>query len=823
MTIRMSGMVSGIDTESLVSAMVSTYVSKKEKYQKAQTKLSYKQDAWKALNTKVYSLYSSISSLRFSSAYSMKKTTVSDATKATITAGSNAINGTQSLQIKQLARSGYITGAKLAKGTTEDTTLASLGYTGADTTISVKTASGTKDITIGKDSKISDVVKAMNDAGVKASFDATNSRMFVSSTETGTANDFALTAADGNGLKVLSSLGILVKSDATDAAYKANAAYALGTMGTDADGNVVSYFELDDDGNIKYDSDGKAIVRAGVTYSASETQKAIQEIMEKLANAYDSNSKLDAEKKELTSKIDYTEAKNAVNDVLAKDKGSRLIQLLKTENQDKTYVGPDGQTYTGRSEVKDNDGNVTGYHYYNTKTIKVNGTYLDVEDEDKPSLDVSADEKIELASEEINTLAEKLGLITKKTETAEDGTETEKTDSTALNTLKSQLKTVMAVDDNAIYTDEDKAAYYLSDDQMTEAKARLEEIALATKANDATIAANSYWDVKDYSAYYENGVLSSDKLADLAASITDKITTAKEIVTGETAFAYNEGATRVDAQDATIILNDAEFTSSTNTFNINGLTIKALATTAAGETLSINTDTDTQGLYDKIKDFLSQYNEIINEITSLYNADSAKGYDPLTDDEKSSMSDSEIEKWETKIKDAILRKDSTLGTIQNAMTSAMMQSYTVNGKSYSLASFGISTLGYLNASKNENYAYHIDGDSEDTATAGKTDKLMTALENDPDSVIDFMKQLTSGLYTALDKQMKGTNLRSTYTIYNDKQMASEYSNYTTLIKQWEEKIQDYEDRYYSQFSKMESSLAKLQSSTSSLSSLFGNS
>ena len=73
MTIRMSGMVSGMDTESLVSAMVSTYVSKKEKYQKAQTKLSYKQDAWKALNTKVYSLYSSISSLRLSSAYSMKE------------------------------------------------------------------------------------------------------------------------------------------------------------------------------------------------------------------------------------------------------------------------------------------------------------------------------------------------------------------------------------------------------------------------------------------------------------------------------------------------------------------------------------------------------------------------------------------------------------------------------------------------------------------------------------------------------------------------------------------------------------------------------
>lgn len=64
---------------------------------------------------------------------------------------------------------------------------------------------------------------------------------------------------------------------------------------------------------------------------------------------------------------------------------------------------------------------------------------------------------------------------------------------------------------------------------------------------------------------------------------------------------------------------------------------------------------------------------------------------------------------------------------------------------------------------------------------------MSALTNDPDTVIDFMKQLTSGLYNALDQQMKGTNLRSTYTIYNDKQMASEYKNYTTIIKQWEEK------------------------------------
>lgn len=113
--IRASGMVSGLDTESLVQAMVSTQVSKKEKLQKAQTKLQWKQDAFKSLNTKVYGLYSKVGNLRFSSAYNMKKTTVSDTTKAQVTASNTAVNGIQTLQIKQLATSGYLTGGELKK------------------------------------------------------------------------------------------------------------------------------------------------------------------------------------------------------------------------------------------------------------------------------------------------------------------------------------------------------------------------------------------------------------------------------------------------------------------------------------------------------------------------------------------------------------------------------------------------------------------------------------------------------------------------------------------------------------------------------------
>lgn len=112
---------------------------------------------------------------------------------------------------------------------------------------------------------------------------------------------------------------------------------------------------------------------------------------------------------------------------------------------------------------------------------------------------------------------------------------------------------------------------------------------------------------------------------------------------------------KVAGQDSEIELNGVKYTGDSNSYSINGLTIEALAETG-DNAISITTSTDTQGVYDKVKDFLTEYNNIINEMTKLYNADSAGSYEPLTDDEKDQMSDKEIEKWETKIKDSLLRR-----------------------------------------------------------------------------------------------------------------------------------------------------------------------
>ena len=754
--IRASGMVSGLDTESLVQAMVSTQVSKKEKLQKAQTKLQWKQDAFKSLNTKVYGLYSKVGNLRFSSSYNMKKTTVSDTTKAQVTASNTAVNGIQTLQIKQLATSGYLTGGELKKGTTGKTTLKELGYDGADTSISVTIGSSKKDIDVSGSTTVDDLVSKLKDAGLNASFDDKNGRIFVSAKETGKENDFSLTGADMTGLKALNAAGLSVMSKSDIENYN----------------KMASYAKNDDTGS----------------YSESKTSEAILQTLKNLQNAYEGNTKLALEEKDLNAKIAYSDAKDAVNkyldgdDTNADKKAEReqLANLLKQSSSKYTYVNDQTGEVKEIYEAKDR----VGWTAYDTK---------------------------------VNELAKSTGLIT---ETTGDDGET-KEDSTKLEALSNNIKTVIAVDDNAIYTDDDKKAYYLSEDERTAAKTRLEEIPNEKEANGAVIADedNSYWDIKDYTGKTE------DDLAAIADKYAKQVTNARDMVEklakGSKDIPISAGASRVDAQDAQITLNNADFTSSSNVFNINGLTIKATAKTADGETLSINTDTDTQGIYDKIKDFLTDYNSIINELTSLYNADSAKGYEPLTDDEKESMSDKEVEKWETKIKDSILRNDSTVGGVMNAMTTAMMKSYTINGKSYSLSSFGIHTQGYLNAAKNEQYAYHIDGDEDDTITSGNTDKLMDMINNNPEDLEEFMKQLTSGLYSALDSKMKSTTLSSAYTIYNDKQMTKEYNNYTTEIKEWETKISDLEDRYYKQFSNMETQLAKMQSSTSSISSMLG--
>ena len=280
------------------------------------------------------------------------------------------------------------------------------------------------------------------------------------------------------------------------------------------------------------------------------------------------------------------------------------------------------------------------------------------------------------------------------------------------------------------------------------------------------------------------------------------------------------GANIITATDAKINLNGVDYTSSSNTFTVNGLSIKALKTTGSedSDAVSITTSKDTSGIYDMIKKFINTYSSIINEMDSDYNTENS-GYSPLLSSEKESMSDTEVADWEKKVKSAVLYRDSTLSTVSQAMKDIMSEGYTVNGKTSYLSSFGIETLDYFTAADNEKNAYHIDGDSDDSTVSTQTNKLKYAIESDPDSVTSFFTQLSQKLYSKLGDLMQSSTLSSAFTLYDDKQMASDYVDYTERIADQEEKVTDMEDTWYSKFSTMETALTKINAKSSSISSM----
>ena len=275
--------------------------------------------------------------------------------------------------------------------------------------------------------------------------------------------------------------------------------------------------------------------------------------------------------------------------------------------------------------------------------------------------------------------------------------------------------------------------------------------------------------------------------------------------------------------DAVIELNGMKYESADGKFDINGLTINA---TKVGDT-TLTTKNDTSGIYDMVKDFIKGYNELVNEMSKLYNADSASSYKMLTEEEKDAMSEEEVKDWEEKIKDGLLSRDSTLGDVQTALRQVMSSNFEIKTASgtvkLNLSSFGINTQSYFNAAKDERNAFHIDGDKDSDIASVKAadDKLGQWIASDPDAVSNFFTTLTKSMYSKLTDLMKGSQYSSSYMIYEDKLMNKQYSSYTDKISDANDKLTAAEDAYYKRFSKMETAMAKLNSTQSSISSYFG--
>lgn len=799
MPIRVTGLNSGLDTDSIIQELVSAYRTKGDKIKKKQIKLSWTQDKWKSLNAKVLNLYKSLDKMRFSAGYNIKKTTVSNTSKATVTASKDAVNGTQTLKIKTLAKGGYLSGAQLKNAKSGSTKLSELGFTddGTPATYCIEGKNGVrKEINVDGNTTISDFVKQINNSGtgVTASYDNTNKRIYITSKDTGEGNDFMLTGLNTKGAEALNALGVNVPSKTSSAEAAAWMEYYNPVTG----------------------SVDRTKLEADVTAVAQAKQEQV-DLTENIG-------KWQAENTQSAEAIKYVEAyKNAyaiaqkgINDPQDAADLSQFYNMSE-ENRKKDYVrGDDGKLRLAEDGDDPND-----YIKFDTLKNKYNIV------ETQPKLD---DDGNQVVDDDGNPVEETSDIV--KQLKAYNSHQAFREEYEAEPTAEQQA--VLDKVSAAISSGNPAAAY---DDLTTEFNQNIE-------ANKDNIKNANTGLAKAAEVIASNKTINSGALTKEMSDLTDPdnkqafddyVNTLAERVEF---FATNytkvgddyeltqnvSGGKKVDATDAVIELNGVEYTSNTNTFNINGMTIQAHETTGMDDddAITLTTSTDTQGLYDKIKDFITEYNAIIGEMSSLYNAESSKGYEPLTSEEKEVMSESEIADWEKKIKDSVLRRDSTLGGLISTMTSAMSASVKINGKNYSLSSLGIKTGNYFGTSAADRYMYHIDGDADDDETSANADKLMAMLNSDPDTVIEIIKGASQKLYEGLNKKMGTTSLSSFQSIYNDKSMAQSYSDYTKKISAWEEKVAKIEDDYYKKFAAMETALSKLQSQQSALAGLLGS-
>lgn len=699
MAIRMTGMVSGLDTEAIIESLVEAQKTKNKKTTDKKTTLEWKMEIWNDLNTKLKSLYTgTLSKMRLQSSYGTKKVSCTNSDKVQIKGNSVAPLGAQTLKINKLAKSGYLTGAQISTesgGTvTTSTKMSELGIEDG-TTLTLKAGSETKEITVNGDTTVSDFLKEMKEAGVNANFDANQKRFYISSKNSGAENDFSLMVSDSKGVDALKKLGLVSStlSEGEIAEYTPWANAAAGATDDDIFTNIMANDSL------------KA-------YYDSQVSKRTESYQQKVTALESDVTVLNTEKAGLQAELD------ALNDIDLDDADAyeefqkKHAAEFAAVEEEYNALPPDEQAATTLDEMKRTKADELLAQDITNKTAEVQAK--------QDAIDAKQDEIDNINNTKLN---------------GTDGNEG----------VAAEIK------------------------QEVVAKAKLSKDIL----DAGTVAGSGY---------------------------TGKL------------------ATKIDGEDAEFILNDVKYTSTTNETTINGITLTLAGITDPDETISFTVTNDTEGVYNMVKDFVKSYNELLTEMNKLYYADSAKGYSPLSDDERDAMSETEIEKWEKKIKDSLLRRDDTLGSLTSAMRSALLTSVNVKGKTYSLSSFGICT----SSDYSERGKLHIKGDSDDDTYASETNKLQEALENDPDTVMEVMTGIMGNLYSTMQEKMKKVpSMSSALTFYNDVYMKNQLTALNKQIKKDEDKLTALEDRYYKQFSAMETALSKLQSQSSIFTSYLG--
>lgn len=291
---------------------------------------------------------------------------------------------------------------------------------------------------------------------------------------------------------------------------------------------------------------------------------------------------------------------------------------------------------------------------------------------------------------------------------------------------------------------------------------------------------------------------------------------------------FTEG---VDAKlTATINGDTVELTRSSNTIEMDGMTITLEGTFEAkeGEEVTFSSKTDTDTIFDAIKQMVTDFNAMATEIKNAYTDQPLKKtdgsrYEPLTAEDEEGLSESEIEAYEEKAKTGILFMDRDLSNLYSALRGAITAGG--NDSAY-LRSIGIET------------SYE---DGLTTITLDES-KLRTALENDLDGVRDaFTKSKENGAasdglmvsiqkvtekYAATTGATKGILIEKAGSQYSptaalSNTMLDKMDEIDKQISSWQSKLSDKVDYYTNKFTQLELLINQMNSQSSALAGLTG--
>jgi len=288
-------------------------------------------------------------------------------------------------------------------------------------------------------------------------------------------------------------------------------------------------------------------------------------------------------------------------------------------------------------------------------------------------------------------------------------------------------------------------------------------------------------------------------------------------------FNLDTGNTVKGGSEARVWINNELVKSKTNTFDFRGMSITLNRTTegsgagsiwTADDNINVELKRDATNAFNKIKEFIDAYNSIIKRIEGLVRerkSTTEASYGPLTDEERSAMSEKQIADWEAIAKKGILKNDNGLQSLATALRSALMES--VEGTGLRPSDIGLSTGNFF------------------SGTGGQIiideDKLKAALEADPERVADIFTKIVddSGKNTGTGFLYKVDNIMRDYVNKGQtltlKNLEDSIRRANEQMLKLQQRMYAEEDKLYKQFASMETALSKMQSQGDWMTAMLG--